>query len=51
MQYYKAYFMHVHQKDIKRLLLADQKRIRREEVKKNRAVLERKKLLKLSMLL
>lgn len=41
MQCSEAYFMHVQQKNIGNLLLVDQKRIQREEVKKNRAVLER----------
>lgn len=41
MQCSEAYFMHVQQKNIENLLLVDQKRIQREEVKKNRAVLER----------
>ncbi|XP_025194264.1 uncharacterized protein LOC112593893 [Melanaphis sacchari] len=41
MQCSEAYFMHVKQKNIGNLLLNDQKRIQREEVKKNRAVLER----------
>lgn len=36
-----AYFMHVQQKNIESLLFVDQKRVQREEVKKNRAVLDR----------
>jgi len=41
MQRSEAYFMHVQQKNIGHLLLVDQKRIQREEIKKNRAILER----------
>jgi len=41
MQCSEAYFMHVQQKNIENLLLVYQKRMQREEIKKNGAVLER----------